>query len=77
MMLLNLITNNKYSRGLRSPNIPRISKGKYREYQVLVSNLKPRITKTANTKTADNEGRLYWLKNGPIRPQLQALILLV
>ncbi len=32
----------------------RKSEGKYREYQVLVSNLQARITKTANTKTANN-----------------------
>ena len=34
------------------------NRGKNREYQILVTKSKPRIGKTANTKPANNEGRL-------------------
>ncbi len=42
-----------------SDNNARIVKGKIREYQILAQKQKPRIVKTANTKPANNEGRLY------------------
>ena len=35
------------------------NRGKIREYQILDTKTKPRIVKTANTKPANNEGRLY------------------
>jgi len=38
---------------------PRIVEGKVREYQNLGTISNPRIVKTANTKSANNEGRLY------------------
>ncbi len=58
--------------GLRSEKIPQIPKpqmsdGKYSKYQVLVSNLQLPVTKTANTKTANNEGRLFFSKNYKIK----------
>ena len=50
---------------------PRITEGKTAN-QILVTKSKPRIVKTANTKPANNEGRLY-VQLSPIKNQYNLL----